>query len=104
VEFSDLFTGLNSTAAKQMLKYHVATDPFYPLPVSIAPITQHHLKTEFDADLQSLGNYPQFVKLVALSNGSWVGTRQQEPYGTREQREPNDHILKFEAETGLRIL
>lgn len=71
---------------------------------SSSPITQHHLKDEFDNALRDLGNYPRYCKLVAVSNGSWIGSRQSEPFGVNNQREPNDALIKMDAETKLRIL
>lgn len=91
-------------AASQMLIYHVGTDIALPIPVSNNPIYEHPNKTAFDAELEALGNYPRLCKLVATSNGSWVGERQRQPYGTFNLREPNDIILRMNAETVLRIL
>lgn len=101
---NQLFTGLDSDAAKQMLIYHIQTDNFYSMSQSSSPITQHHLKTEFDNALRDLGNYPRYCKLVAVSNGSWIGSRQEEPFGDNNQRQPHDALIQVDAATQLRIL
>ena len=102
-QFSQDLLALNG-AATEMLKYHVDTDPFLSIPVSSAQITEHPNKTNFDNALANLGDYPQFCKLVALSNGSWLGTHQPTAWDEGIPRQPNDFMLDITSETYLRIL
>lgn len=102
---ADVLTALDG-AATEMLKYHVATDPFLAVPVSTAAITQHPAKTAFDNALANLGNYPQHCKLVALSNGSWLGAHQYRAwdYFSKTPRQPNDEMLNVNSEVYIRVL
>lgn len=102
-QFSQELAVMNK-AATQMLKYHIDTDPFINLPASLSPITEHPNKTAFDNDLDQLGNYPQFCKLAAISNGSWMGTHQPTAWDPQTPRQPNDFILDIQSETYIKVL
>ncbi len=90
-------------AATQMLKYHIATDLLAPLPVSTSSIGPHPNKVAFDQLLASMGNYPRFCKIVALSNGSWTGGRQIRPWDN-SVRVPHDKLLDINFQAHMRIL
>tara|TARA_R110002050_G_scaffold245367_1_gene382982 strand:+ start:47660 stop:50608 length:2949 start_codon:yes stop_codon:yes gene_type:complete len=96
------FLLLNGSAS-QMLKYHIDTDLYWLLPVSTSSVGEHKNKTIFDSELAALGNYPKYCKLVAISNGSWLGEHQNREWDL-EPRVPNDKFLDFNAELRLRIL
>lgn len=88
--FSVLDGSLDEMATKQMLLYHQST--FSP---SGSPShTPHSEFTSFFHDLDSLGNYPQYCKIVALSNGSLTGRKQTRFYDGQE-RNPNDTLLNL---------
>src|SRR5690606_20635500 len=102
-QFSQELSALNG-AATEMLKYHVSTDPFISLPASSAAITEHPNKTAFDNALANLGNYPEFCKLVALSNGSWLGVHQPTAWDINTPRQPNDDIINIQSKTYIKVL
>ncbi|HQE12785.1 MAG TPA: hypothetical protein PLQ78_08560, partial [Flavipsychrobacter sp.] len=102
-QFAVEFNAMNGSA-RQMLKYHVSTDPFIATPASTSYITEDPLKTLFDLDLESLGNYPVNCKTVALSNGSWLGAHQPTAWDSTIARQPNDFILDIESETYIKVL
>src|SRR5690606_14557859 len=83
---------LDATSVKQMLFYHVDTklpgDDTY---------TEHPARTEFMSELEDMGNYPQYCKLVALANGSIIGIGQTHFYDTLV-RTPNDYLLQYEQD------
>jgi pimeloyl-ACP methyl ester carboxylesterase len=76
---------LDGVAAKQMLIYHIDTQ-------SGTNFDSHQEKYDFFADLASMGNYPQFSKKIALSNGSLEGIPQMRFYDTND-RAPNDKLM-----------
>lgn len=58
-----LLAALDSPAARQLLLYHYS-DPPSEIP------TSDPLRTELDADLAAIGDYPQETRKVAIANGS----------------------------------
>ena len=83
--------GLDSYAAKQLLLYHL--DGATPISNNNAfyyPATQHD---SFFGQLSELGNYPQYCKLMALSNGALNGDRQR--YDNGDFRIPNDVLFNY---------
>lgn len=106
IDFSN--TLLNGTSVKQMLNRHYSTgieSDFY---------TAADEFYDFFSSLDTIGNYPQYCKLVALSNGSMEGLNQQNVYYDEENdtyygytndfRYPNDHIFYMENQLNFRVL
>lgn len=88
---------LDAKSVKQMLLYHVDTyNPF------THEYKEHSNKTDFDDLLADQGNYPQFCKMVAMSNGSLKGIGQTHFYDT-VQRTPNDFLLDLNSNQYLRL-
>ena len=95
-------TLLKGKSVRQMLYYHYATEQsgnFYP----------DYLHNDYLADLKSIGDFPKYCKLVALSNGSLEGFRQQQLYSSDPAkasrfRNPNDLLLETSLYSGFRIL
>lgn len=87
---------LDATAVKQMLVYHV--DTYNP---TTKEYSEHSKRTDFKDDLNDLGNYPQYAKLVAYSNGSLKGIGQTHYYDTI-QRTPNDYLLDLNSNQWIR--
>ena len=86
---------LYSTAAKQLLIYHISTGgPNYGYTGE---------RAAFLSDLANLGNYPQYCKLMAISNGALDGEMQTRFYSFTD-RTPNDHLLNFSQHLYVRIL
>lgn len=95
-------TLLRGNSVKQMLYYHYSTDPLYK-----GTYSAHALHTKFLNDLEQLGDYPEYCKLVALSNGSMRGYGQQNYYSKSyagAYRQEGDHLLLANAEVGVTIL
>ncbi len=99
---------LNATSVKQMLNRHYSTgldNDYY---------TETSEFQDFFSSLEAIGNYPQYCKLVALSNGSMEGAKQQNVYYdeeldtyfgyTDEFREPNDHLFFMDNELKFTVL
>lgn len=93
---------LDCDAARQMLLYHVETEA-PPALVSTSTYEPSQMKRDFDNDLAGLGNYPKYCKLVATSNGSWLGKLHTRWWDAAD-RIPNDHMMNFEAETYISVL
>ena len=95
-------TLLKGNSVKQMLYYHYSTeqsDEYFA----------HELHEEFLKDIESLGNYPKYCKLVAQSNGSLEGHPQQQYFSPDKWtpglfRNPNDDMINAEIYSGFRIL
>lgn len=94
---------LDSKAAKQMLIYHVDTRNYFPNPFH-PTFKEDRERNAFLADLAAIGNYPQFCKKIALSNGSLTGTNQNRYKYDEALRQPNDFLLDFNANVYVRIL
>ncbi len=95
-------TLLRGNSVKQMLYYHYSTDSLYK-----GIYSAHTLHTQFLNDIEQLGDYPEYCKLVALSNGSMQGYKQQNYYSTSDAgafRQEGDHLLLANAEVGVTIL
>lgn len=95
-------TLLKGNSVKQMLYYHYSTGTdgyFYADP----------LHNEFLLDIKSIGNYPKYCKLVAQSNGSLEGLKQQQlfssiPRQAYRLRSENDRLIDISFSVGIRIL
>lgn len=88
---------LDATSAKQMLLYHVDTyNPF------TEEYSEHNKRTDFKSDLNDIGNYPQYAKLLAISSGSLKGIGQTHVYDTF-QRTPNDYLMDLESNQWIRV-
>ena len=94
----DLF--LYSMAAKQLLIKHVATKSGLGL---YKEYSEHAERTSFLTSLANLGNYPQYCKKLALSNGAFNGERQTLAFEMAE-RTPNDRLIDLEMALYSRIL
>lgn len=95
-------TLLRGYSVKQMLYYHYSTDV-----LKIGYYRAHPLHTAFLYNMMQLGDYPQYCKMVALSNGSMQGFGQQTNYSVNDAgrfRTAGDHLLKFNAELGVTVL
>jgi Secretion system C-terminal sorting domain len=89
--------GLEAMAAKQMLIYHADTKDFANNYYS------HPYKNTFFNELQGMGNYPKFAKVVALSNGSLAGHGQINGY-TGNERMPEDRLIDIHVGTYAKVL
>ena len=89
--------GLQAKATKQLLLYHIDTKS------GSNTYTEHPNKTSFYNDLRSLGNYPHFAKVVALSNGSLNGQGQINGY-TGNLRVAGDNLLDANLNIYCKIL
>jgi hypothetical protein len=91
---------LYSTAAKQLLIYHVNTQSGGGL---YKTYSEDPERTSFVSDLASWGNYPKYTKLMAISNGALNGQMQTRFYEMKD-RTPNDNLLDFSTELYAKIL
>lgn len=91
---------LGSTAAQQMLLYHV--DTYVPGFVN-TPYGPHPQRLLFLTDLFSLGNYPHYCKKFALSDGSLSGKRQTTDHSGTD-RIANDAFVNLDASMHVNIL
>lgn len=103
IVFGDLYNNtLNSVAAKQLLLYHAETrhscnGSMYNC------YDAHPWHNQFFDLLEDMGDYPQYCKLMALSNGSIGGKKQTRAYNEMD-RFANDLLLKFDADVYARVL
>lgn len=89
---------LDAKSVKQMLLYHVDTrHPFNHT------YSEHPDRTLFKSDLLAVGNYPQYAKLFAMSNGSLVG-RGQTRYYDGVDRQANDYILQMTSDSYAKFM
>lgn len=88
--------GINAQAAQQTFIYHVDTK-------SGSTYTARSEKNKFFTQLNSLGNYPKYAKVVAMSNGSLAGEPQTNIY-TGEDRVAGDRLVDFSTELFARAL
>jgi hypothetical protein len=86
---------LDSKAARQLLIYHV-NGKVTPSS-NTSQYTSDFSRPLFMNQLSSLGNYPQYCKLVALSDGSHNGTGQSRDLGVSVIRPFNDLLLNLNA-------
>lgn len=91
---------LDSKAAKQLLLYHIDTKSGLGL---YKNYSEHSDRITFVNDLASLGNYPQFCKKMAVSNGALNGEMQTQFFSFND-RVANDKLLNFETELFAKIL
>lgn len=87
---------LDSKAAKQMLLYHVDAH------VPFGPYLPHPEKLALDAELNLMGNYPQYCKLFGMSNGSLAGRGQTRDFDGME-RTTNDFLLKYSMDKFIEL-
>ncbi len=91
---------LDAKAAKQLLIEHVNTESgsgFYKNYSSTAD------RQSFMDQLNIMGSYPQFAKVMLMSNGALSGAAQHNFY-TNQPRQPNDKLLYFDSEIFMRVL
>ena len=100
-EIGDLFLG--SDAAQQMLIYHAYTRNGFATTNNEYYYYEHGEKEQFFEQLEQMGDYPQYPKTMAMSNGSLRGYNQTRPYAGQQLRSPNDYLLDFEAQIYGRI-
>ncbi|MEO6833315.1 MAG: hypothetical protein ABI169_14005, partial [Chitinophagaceae bacterium] len=100
--FNRYWNLLNGSAG-EMLINHISTDSYPLLPISSSTFGPSVARMNFVNDLLAIGNYPQFCKKVALSNGSAEGHNQIRSWDN-QARVQNDTILALNAEIYLRIL
>ncbi len=91
---------LDADAAKQLLYYHVDTKGAAGLHKTY---TQHQKRTDFVNNLAAMGNYPQYCKKLAISNGALNGEKQTQSFAM-VARAANDRILTFSADLYAKIL
>ncbi|MCC6252292.1 MAG: T9SS type A sorting domain-containing protein [Bacteroidia bacterium] len=91
---------LDGMAAKQLLIYHIDTKSGWGL---YKNYSEHPERTSFLNDLAALGNYPQFCKKMAVSNGALNGEMQTK-FNSFTDRAANDRLFDFETELYARIL
>lgn len=95
-------TLLRGESVKQMLYYHYATDSNKNGLYTADP--KHY---QFLQDMVALGDYPQYCKTVALSNGSIEGYPQQNYFSKDKAgnfRIAGDHLLLMHAGFGVTVL
>ena len=91
---------LDGKAVKQLLIEHVSTETgtgFYKTYSSTS------VRNSFMNQLEGMGSYPQFAKIMLMSNGALSGAKQKNYY-TGADRIANDRLLQFKAELFARIL
>ena len=96
---------LDAQATQQLLIYHIDTEN------GLGFYKNYDSRDEFRTlreQLRDLGNYPQFAKVVLMSNGSLAGENQLNFFRSNATtdvfRQPNDHILDAHASLNARIL
>jgi len=101
---------LDCQAAQQMLIYHVDTRSILPVIGSYHSYDSRDDKDHFFGQLNSMGNYPQYAKVVAMSNGSLKGINQCNygpsltPPFINPPRIPGDRLIDFGCEIYGRVL
>jgi len=95
--------GLDSKASKQLLLYHVNTANDLCNSTINKCYSESKERTEFVTDLNSIGNYPKFCKLIAVTDGSLSGKMQNSPY-TNNFRKAGDKLFDFKGEIYLKVL
>lgn len=91
---------LDAMATKQLLINHIDTKSPFGL---YKTYTEHPERTQFLMDLASLGNYPQFCKKMAVSNGALNGEMQTK-FSSPTSRVANDKLLDFSTALYAKIL
>jgi hypothetical protein len=100
-DWANVFLG--AKAAQQMLIYHADIKQGFSTTADEWYYYPHPAKENFFNDLASIGNYPRYCKLMALSNGSLTGNGQTRPYNGA-MRTANDILLQFNGDIYARIL
>ncbi len=93
---------LNADATQELLKYHIKTDSHPGFNVSTSTYGPSALSTHFWNNLAAMGNYPKYLKMVAVSNGSFRGKGQISPF-TGTYRVANDHLFAGYLATGINV-
>ncbi len=91
---------LESKAIKQLLIEHINTESgsgFYKT------YSNDPSRVSFMGQLNRMGSYPQFAKIMLMSNGALNGSNQINPY-TNQLRTANDRLLEFNLDLHCRIL
>ena len=91
---------LDGKAAKQLLIEHVNTESgsgFYKT------YTSTNARNTFMAQLNGMGGYPQFAKIMLMSNGALNGTNQVNPY-SQQLRSANDRLIEFKVNLYGKVL
>jgi pimeloyl-ACP methyl ester carboxylesterase len=91
---------LDSKATKQLLIEHIKTESgtgFYKR------YSNHSARVSFMAQLNSMGSYPQFAKIMLMSNGALDGSNQLNPY-TFRPRQANDRLIEWKVDLHARVL
>lgn len=91
---------LDARATQQLLIYHIDTKNGWGL---YQNYTEHKERTSFMNDLKMMGDYPQFCKKMAVSNGALDGEMQTRFYSFTD-RVANDRLLDFHTELFAKIL
>lgn len=91
---------LDGKAAKQLLIYHIDTKSGLGL---YKNYSAHDERDDFMKVLSDMGNYPQFCKKLALSNGALNGQKQTRFY-EMQPRTDNDDLLDFSTEYYAKVL
>ncbi len=91
---------LDAKAAQQLLIYHIDTKSGWGL---YKNYTEHIERTYFMNDLKMMGDYPQFCKKMAVSDGALDGEMQTNFYSFTD-RVANDRLLDFHTELFAKIL
>lgn len=97
--FQMMHQGLESKASKQLLLFHGAVNNVPSTPVQSFPHPNH---LEFYSQLESMGNYPQYCKKVALSSGDLKGTRQENV--NEQDQTVNEAYLDISADMYFQLL
>lgn len=95
--------GLDSKAAKQLLLYHVNTANTISNATVYKQYSEDKERTEFVSDLNAIGNYPKYCKLVAVTDGSITGKMQNRAYSA-DFRKAGDKLFDFNGEIYVKIL
>ncbi len=85
---------LESKATKQLLIEHVSTETglgFYKT------YSNDPSRISFMNQLNAMGSYPQFAKVILMSNGALNGSNQINPY-TSQLRVANDRLIEFKLD------
>jgi hypothetical protein len=91
---------LDGQAAQQLLIYHVDTEHGFGF---YKEYDRHGDASSFYGQLLEMGNYPQFAKVVLLSNGALNGQRQTN-FFTSSPRDDNDRLLDANFDLYARVL
>lgn len=91
---------LDGQAAQQLLIYHLDTQSGTG---QFKTYSNHQDRISFMGQMQEMGSYPQFAKVVLMSNGSLDGQRQLNYY-TSQPRNPGDRLMEFHADLYARVL